>query len=168
MKTRYGWLLKSVLVGFAVLAVVYYLFSIAYSIVAYNEKMIDLLSHYNDTTIQYSNGADAIFLAFIGTLTACFTGGMAARSLSRVDVPSDHGLLITSIIVVVFVTLVADVDIYLRWSNTLNMAQAGALSLPVEPTPFGVILFIMLIFDGFCFLASVAGGAVVELAAKRG
>jgi hypothetical protein len=160
---RYGWAIKSAIVGLVVLAVAYYLFSLASSITASEQKMVDQLSRYNDATFKYWAGYnDALWLALIGVLFACFAGGMAATALSREDMPSGYGWLLTSASTVIFVILAADARIYLSWSNTLQMARAGTLGRPIDPSPFVIILFIMLVFDGLCLLASAAGGLIAR------
>lgn len=162
MNMRFMWVLKSVVIGLVVLAVAYYLFSLASSISASEQKMLDRLAHYNDSTFEFWPGYyDATWLAFIGTLVACFAGGMTAASLSRGEMPSEYGWAVTSVIVVIFVILAVDANLYLSWSNSIQMAQAGmALGRPIEPTPFFVVFLIMFVFDGLCFLASVAGGFI--------
>lgn len=161
MNMRYGWVIKSAIVGLIVLAVAYYLFSFATSIMVNEQNMIDQLSRYDNTATKYwSSYNDPMWLALISVLIACFAGGMAATTISRTDMPSDHGWLLTSAIAVIFVILAFDARTYLSWSNTLQMAQAGTLGRPIDPSPFIVILFIMVVFDGLCFLASVVGGFI--------
>jgi hypothetical protein len=163
MNMRYWWVIKSAIVGLVVLAAAYYLFSFASSIMVTEQKMIDQLSMYTDSASGYWSGYnDAMWLAIAGILITCIAGGMAATVLSRSDVHSEFGWVMASTIAVIFLILAADANIYLSWSNTLRMAQEGTLGRPIDPSPFIVILFIMLMFDGLCFLASVAGGFIAR------
>src|SRR5271157_880724 len=163
MSMRFRWVLNSVAVSIIVVLLVYYMFSLAFSINTRENGMINTLATYKDTSFDPPGGpGDEIWLAAVGSLITLFAGGMAAALLSRVEKSSDYKLLATSAIVALFTAIAIDAFIYISWDRGMQayMAAQAGYGPPIEPTPFIVALFLMLLLDGVCFMASAMGGVL--------
>jgi hypothetical protein len=164
MSIRFGWVLTSAAVGIVVLLLIYYMFSLAFSINAHEYDMMNKLAGYKDSTFEHLRGSSDIeLLAALGSLIALFAGGMAATLLSRLDKPFIYRWLVPSAIAAIFTMLAVDAYMYVAWDHGVQLAQTGGYGRPIDPSPFIVILFIMLVFDAVCFAASASGGLVAAI-----
>ncbi len=161
---RIWWVIKSAAVGLIVMLLICYMFSIAFSISARENKMINKLDQYKDNTFDYSLGSgDLVLLAALGSLITMFAGGITAAVISRLEKGSDFKWLATPAIVAIFTILAIDAYIYMAWDHGMqayDQIERSGYGGPVEATPFIVPLLIMLVIDGACFVAAASGGAV--------
>lgn len=167
MSMRFGWVLNSAAVGVVVLLLIYYMFSLAFSINAREYSMMNKLADYKDSTFEYLRGSgDVVILAALGSLITLFAGGMAATLLSRPDNVSGFKWLMPSVIVAIFTVLAIDAYIYTTWDHgiqTYYKTGGDEYGHPIDPLPFIAILIIMLVIDTVCFVASAAGGFIVRI-----
>jgi glucan phosphoethanolaminetransferase (alkaline phosphatase superfamily) len=161
---RFGWVLKSAAVGIIVMLLICYVFSLALSLNAREYKMMNKLSEYKDNTFEYLRGSsDVVWLAAIGSLIALFAGGMTATLLSRPSTASLYKWLIPSAIVAIATMLVIDGYMLVTWNDSMqkwHQSPVDEYGRPFEPIVFPALLFLMVVLDAVCLMASAAGGIV--------
>jgi glucan phosphoethanolaminetransferase (alkaline phosphatase superfamily) len=166
MNMHYGWIVKSVVIGLIVMLAICYLFSIAFSINQHEAQMMNKLSQYNDTTFEHLRGSgDAAWLAALGSLVTLFAGGMAAVLLSRPDKPSTGSWLLSAAVVAVITILVIDGYMLISWNDSVQKwykNPVDELGRPYEPIFLPMLIFLILMVDMACFLASAAGGFIAR------
>lgn len=169
MSMRFGWVIKSAAIGLIALLFICYIFSVANPISVRQSQMQDKLEKSGDHAFDNAPGGyvDIMWLALLGSLITLFAGGMAAAVISRLDKSSEVKWLMTAAIVAIFTVLVMDAYIYMGWDRGMqeynHSREAGYGGRPIDPTPFCIILFIMMLLDAIFFLASTAGWLVVRL-----
>jgi hypothetical protein len=169
---RFGWVLRSAAIGFIVLLIVCYLFSFAFSINEREYRMMNKLSGYKDTSFDYLRGSgDVVWLAALGSLVTLFSGGMAAALLSRLDKTFTPGWLIPPVVVAIITILVVDGYLLISWSDSVqkwHKSPVDELGRPFEPIILPALLFLIMVIDGACFLASAAGGLMAPSRSAAG
>jgi hypothetical protein len=141
-----------------------YMFSIAFSISARENKMISKLEQYKDNTFDYSLGSgDIVLLTAIGSIIALFAGGMTATLLSHRDSASPHKWLLPCAIVAITTILVIDGYMLITWNDSMQKWHQNPLDefgRPFEPIDPFMLIFLMIAVDWACFVAAASGGAV--------
>ena len=164
MSMHMWWVIKSIIVGLIVMLLICFMFSIAFSISARENKMISNLEQYKDYSFDYSLGSGDIFLlAAIGSIIALFAGGMTATLLAHPDKASSYKWILPWAIVAFTTILVVDGYILITWNDNVqkwHQSSIDEFGRPFEPMDPFTLIFLMLVTGGACFVASAAGGAV--------
>ncbi len=170
---RFEWLIKSAVIGIIAMLFICYIFSLAFSINARESQMMSKLQALGDNTVEnlYSANNDLPLLAALGSFFTLLAGGMLAALQTRSEKASSNNWLYASAIVALITILIVDGYMINSWNESMQkygQSHVDQFGRPVELTPLPIILLLMFIIDGACFLATTAGGLVVQISKASG
>ncbi len=169
---RMWWVIKSIAVGLIVMRLIVYMFSIAFSINTREYSMMNKLADYKDSTFEYLRGSgDVVWLAVIGSIIALFAGGMTATLLSHPDKTSSNKWLLPWAIVAITTILVIDGYMLITWNDSMqkwHQNPVDELGRPFEPIILPMLLVLMLMIDGACFVVAASGAVVAWISKDAG
>lgn len=163
---RIIWEIRSIAIGFVIMLVIYYVFSLALSDASREDRMIYRLANLEDNGYEIYRGTDdRIMAALISSWIALFFGGMAAvffgdpgraaRAKSLTD------LLSPSIVTAIVPLILMIGAVLITWQNSVNMWEHSTVDQygrPFEPLTFPFVLILTIFMSLATLITSMAGG----------